>query len=94
MLFPGATAGNISSIAEGESEVLRWDVLQGPVGFLESVDDFVEPKDTRNFTQFSVGYVGREDLPSGNDQFEPKFGKCQTLEEREKTFYARNQTLH
>ncbi|KAK6931220.1 Protein of unknown function DUF616 [Dillenia turbinata] len=105
--FHGGTAGEISSIAEGESEVLRSDVLQGPirkrrrrqhfpckVGFLESVDDFVEPKDIRNFTQFSIGYVGREDLPSGNDQFEPKFGGHQTLEEREKTFYARNQTLH
>ncbi|KAF9625966.1 hypothetical protein IFM89_028352 [Coptis chinensis] len=64
------------------------------VAFVESVDDLVEPKETMNFTQFSLGYVDREEKPNGHDTFEPRFGGHQTLDEREKSFSARNQTLH
>ncbi|OVA13347.1 Protein of unknown function DUF616 [Macleaya cordata] len=58
------------------------------VDFVESVDDVIEPKDRMNFTQFSLEYIDREENP------EPRFGGHQTLEERENTFYSRNQTMH
>lgn len=64
------------------------------VGLLESVDGLVEPKNYTNFTWFSLEYVDREDRTSKIDLFEPRFGGHQTLEERETSFYAKNQTLH
>lgn len=63
------------------------------VGFVESVDDLVEPNDLLNFTQFSLEYIDKEEI-FHNNLFEPRFGGHQTLAEREKSFYARNQTLH
>lgn len=63
------------------------------VAFAKSVDDLVEPKDLMNFTQFLLDYVDREEIYQ-NHSFEPRFGGLQTLAEREKSFYARNQTLH
>lgn len=45
-----------------------------------------------NFTQFSLDYIEREEKPYGDGP--TKFGGQQTLEEREKSFYARNQILH
>lgn len=64
------------------------------VGFLDSVDDLEEPSDFNNFTQFSLQYVEREDNFSENNPSRPRFGGHQTLEEREKSFYAINQTIH
>ncbi|KAH1053827.1 hypothetical protein GLYMA_08G300400v4 [Glycine max] len=64
------------------------------VGLLESVDGLVEPKNYMNFTWFSLEYVDHEDRTSKIDLFEPRFGGHQTLEERENSFYAKNQTLH
>lgn len=64
------------------------------IGFLDSVNDLVEPKDFTNFTQFSLDYIDKEDKPFGSNNFEPRFGGHQTLQEREKSFYAVNQTLH
>ena len=61
------------------------------VAFSESVDHLVEPKNFMNFTQFSLDYVEREEKSFGEI---PRFGGQQTLEEREKSFYARNQKLH
>ncbi|KAK8470755.1 hypothetical protein PHAVU_003G049500 [Phaseolus vulgaris] len=64
------------------------------VGFLESVDGLVEPKSYMNSTWFSLEYVDHEERTSKNDLFEPRFGGHQTQEERENSFYAKNQTLH
>ncbi|KAK4842438.1 hypothetical protein QYF36_021674 [Acer negundo] len=64
------------------------------VEFLESVNDPVEPKDFMNFTQFSLEYIDKEDKPFGTNMYKPRFGGHQTLQEREKSFYAKNQTLH
>ncbi|RWR78355.1 Protein of unknown function DUF616 [Cinnamomum micranthum f. kanehirae] len=63
-------------------------------GFAKSVDNLVEPKDFMNFTQFSIRYIDREEIISEHGTFEPRFGGHQTLQERENSFYARNQTLH
>lgn len=64
------------------------------VGFLGSVDEIVEPTDDTKFTQFSLEYIHREEKSYEHNIFEPRFGGHQTLDEREKSFYARNQTLH
>ncbi|PIA62643.1 hypothetical protein AQUCO_00200571v1 [Aquilegia coerulea] len=63
------------------------------VGFAESVDDVVEPKDSK-FSHFSLRYIDREEKPYEHNMFEPRFGGHQTLDEREKSFFARNQTFH
>lgn len=64
------------------------------VKFLDSVDDMDEPKGFRNFTQFSLTYYDREENPIANKAFNATFGGHPTLKEREKSFYARNQTIH
>ncbi|MED6157604.1 hypothetical protein PIB30_024773 [Stylosanthes scabra] len=64
------------------------------VEFLNSVDGLAEPKNYMNFTWFSLDYVKQEGETSDTGLFEPRFGGHQTLEEREKSFYARNQTVH
>ncbi|XP_042498615.1 probable hexosyltransferase MUCI70 [Macadamia integrifolia] len=64
------------------------------VGFVESVDELVEPKEYMNFSQFTLGYLEREDITYGDHKFEPRFGGHQTLEERENSFYAKNHTVH
>ncbi|XVF03353.1 hypothetical protein REPUB_Repub04eG0253600 [Reevesia pubescens] len=61
------------------------------VGLASAVDNILEPKNYMNFTQFSLHYVEREANPS---LLESRFGGYQTLEEREKSFFARNQTIH
>uniref|UniRef100_A0A5B7BRQ1 TOD1/MUCI70 glycosyltransferase-like domain-containing protein n=1 Tax=Davidia involucrata TaxID=16924 RepID=A0A5B7BRQ1_DAVIN len=105
MHYHGKMEDGISSLREGHEELLGY--LEQPkkkprrprffpceVGLLDSVDDLVEPKDSTNFTQFLSGYIEREEKPFRNNPFEPRFGGHQTLEEREKSFYARNQTIH
>lgn len=64
------------------------------VTFLDSVNYFIEPMDSLNATQFSLGYVEREEKNLNGDAFEPLFGGHQSLKEREMSFYARNQTIH
>ncbi|KAJ0095719.1 hypothetical protein Patl1_15900 [Pistacia atlantica] len=64
------------------------------IGFSESVTEIVELKDFMNFSRFSLDYIEKEDKPSTTNFFEPRFGGHQSLQEREKSFYAENQTLH
>ncbi|RRT69243.1 hypothetical protein B296_00009753, partial [Ensete ventricosum] len=64
------------------------------VGFAESVDNLVEPKNYLNFTKFSLECITKEEISNENVVIEPRFGGHQTLEQREKSFYARNQTIH
>ncbi|KAG6465961.1 hypothetical protein ZIOFF_076186 [Zingiber officinale] len=61
---------------------------------MESVDNIVEPETYMNFTQFSLQYIAKEDTSYGKDVFEARFGGHQTLEQREESFYAKNQTIH
>ncbi|XP_024018001.1 uncharacterized protein LOC21389952 isoform X1 [Morus notabilis] len=62
--------------------------------FAKSVEYLIEPRDLIHFTQFSLEYIEREEKASWNKVFEPRFGGHQTLEEREQSFQAKNQTLH
>nr|AAU93583.1 hypothetical protein SDM1_52t00007 [Solanum demissum]ABO92995.1 protein of unknown function [Solanum tuberosum] len=64
------------------------------VAFKDSVDLLSEPKDFLNFNHFSLGYMETEKKASHIDAHEPRFGGHQTLEEREQSFFAVNQTVH
>ncbi|CAH9125275.1 unnamed protein product [Cuscuta epithymum] len=64
------------------------------VAFRDSVDYVIDPNDSVNFTNFSLDYIQREDRTSQNGAFDLGFGGHQTLEEREKSFLAINQTIH
>lgn len=64
------------------------------VDFKEAVDDLVEPESYMNLTEFSLNYIIEEEQPKESSLFESQFGGHQTLEERENSYYARNQTLH
>ncbi|KAJ6831751.1 uncharacterized protein M6B38_347355 [Iris pallida] len=64
------------------------------IGFKESVDDLLEPELNMNFTHFSLEYIVKEERPSGTVAFAPQFGGHQSLEERENSFYVRNQKIH
>ncbi|KAM3203214.1 putative hexosyltransferase MUCI70 isoform X1 [Capsicum annuum] len=64
------------------------------VVFRDAVDLHSEPKDFMNFTQFSLGYMETEKKASHTDAHDPRFGGHQTLEEREQSFSAVNQTIH
>ncbi|KAL8218795.1 hypothetical protein R6Q57_022168 [Mikania cordata] len=60
----------------------------------DSVEALVEPKTFWNFTKFSLNYVVRENMQSHENPITPRFGGHQTLEEREQSFHAINQTIH
>ncbi|KAK9060144.1 hypothetical protein SSX86_020848 [Deinandra increscens subsp. villosa] len=60
----------------------------------DSVEALVEPKPFWNFVKFSLQYVARENIQSHANSINPRFGGHQTLEEREQSFSAVNQTIH
>ncbi|GKD53678.1 pentatricopeptide repeat-containing protein [Tanacetum coccineum] len=64
------------------------------VELTDAVDELVEPNAFGNFVNFSLNYVAREDIPSLEHPIIPRFGGHQTLEEREQSFHAANQTIH
>nr|GMC53400.1 Pentatricopeptide repeat-containing protein [Ipomoea batatas] len=64
------------------------------VALRDSVHYLINPEDSINFTYFSLDYIQREDKTSWNGAFEHRFGGHQTLDEREKSFYATNKTIH
>jgi hypothetical protein len=61
------------------------------IEFLPSVENLVEPDDYNNFTQFSLSYILTEEHLASNGSL---FGGHQSLQEREETYYAKNQSLH
>ncbi|BBG94239.1 cullin 3 [Prunus dulcis] len=105
MHFPAKLEGSGTSIRiSARQEILPFHVVGRPprskhhlpceVGFLESVEYLVEPKEVMNFTQFSLEFIDQEGIPSHSNIYEPRFGGHQILEEREQSFFAKNQTLH
>lgn len=64
------------------------------VEFLNSTVGLVEPDENPNFAKFLLQFVESEEKPEGVDVWEPRFAGHQSLEERENSFYARNQKLH
>lgn len=61
--------------------------------FLNSTSQLAEPEENLKFAKFSLQYVEREEKPYGVDDWEPRFAGHQSLDEREASFYARNQKL-
>lgn len=64
------------------------------VEFLNSTVGLVEPGENPKFAKFLLQFVESEEKPEGVDAWEPRFAGHQSLEERENSFYARNQKLH
>lgn len=54
----------------------------------------VEPLSGKKFSRFSLQYTHGEKKPNGSENWEPRFAGHQTLEERERTFYASDQTMN
>ncbi|CAM8995225.1 unnamed protein product [Rhodiola kirilowii] len=61
---------------------------------LNSTSQLVEPLESKKFARFSLQYSDKEEFPKGNVQWEPIFAGHQTLEEREASFLARDQTIN
>lgn len=60
----------------------------------DSVDFLINPNESVNSTHFTLDYIQREDKTSHSGALDLRFGGHQTLEEREKSFLAINQTIH
>ncbi|XP_039138558.1 uncharacterized protein LOC120275896 [Dioscorea cayenensis subsp. rotundata] len=54
----------------------------------------IEPVENKKFARFSLQYTYVEDRPSGLEDWEPRFAGHQGLQEREKSFYAQDQTIN
>ncbi|XP_015074923.1 uncharacterized protein LOC107018854 [Solanum pennellii] len=107
MHFHGKLEPNMLPWREMRKDIIAHDVPDRPtkkprkqrffpcdVAFKDSVDLLSEPKDFLNFTHFSLGYMETEKKASHINAHEPRFGGHQTLEEREQSFFAVNQTVH
>ncbi|KAK1419940.1 hypothetical protein QVD17_29387 [Tagetes erecta] len=60
----------------------------------DSAEAPVEPKTFWKFVKFSLQYIVRENIETHVNHITPRFGGHQTLEEREQSFNAVNQTVH
>ncbi|KAL5540376.1 hypothetical protein UlMin_045221 [Ulmus minor] len=87
--FPGSNVGRSPPKSKHRKQHFPCDV-----SLAESVDHLVEHKEFMNFTHFSLKFIDQEEKASQDKNFEPRFGGHQTLEEREQSFLARDQTLH
>ncbi|KAG4210662.1 hypothetical protein ERO13_A02G060500v2 [Gossypium hirsutum] len=54
----------------------------------------VEPVESRKFARFSLQYKQMEEKPEGEDQWVPRFAGHQNLQEREESFFARDQKIN
>ncbi|KAJ7973941.1 Transmembrane protein (DUF616) [Quillaja saponaria] len=62
--------------------------------FLNSNSQLVEPLESRKFARFTLQYTELEEKPIGKEQWVPRFAGHQNLEEREKSFLARDQKIN
>ncbi|XP_059630881.1 uncharacterized protein LOC132273824 [Cornus florida] len=62
--------------------------------FLNSTAKLVEPLESRKFARFSLQYTGFEEKPNGQEHWEPRFAGHQNLEQREDSFFARDQKIN
>ncbi|XAR56013.1 hypothetical protein NMG60_11036285 [Bertholletia excelsa] len=93
--FHGKMESGVSLLREVREEFLGSDALDKPKRKpRRQLNYLIEPQDYANLTQFSTTYVEKEDGTLGNDPYEPRFGGHQTLQERQKSFSAINQTIH
>ncbi|KAJ7969704.1 Transmembrane protein (DUF616) [Quillaja saponaria] len=64
------------------------------VKFANSIAQLVEPLESRKFARFMLQYTELEEKPIGEEQWMPRFAGHQKLEEREKSFFARDQKIN
>ncbi|XP_024365499.1 probable hexosyltransferase MUCI70 isoform X2 [Physcomitrium patens] len=64
------------------------------IDFLPTTEGLEEPQEDAAFVNISLSYVQSEVRPLRDPNWVAKFGGHQSLEEREKSFYAEDQTLH
>lgn len=62
--------------------------------FLNSTALLIEPLETGKFSRFSLQYTQVEEKPKGASNWEPRFAGYQTPQEREESFYARDQRIN
>lgn len=62
--------------------------------FLDASALIVEPIESRKFARFSLQYTEREEKPSEDEKWEPRFAGHQSLEEREESFIAHDQKIN
>ncbi|GAB4839990.1 hypothetical protein Ancab_020699 [Ancistrocladus abbreviatus] len=103
VLFHGEKEVDISSSTEVQQKAFGMDIVKQTkskkhypckIAFAKSVEYILEPKDYLNFTKFSLEYIDEEEKHSTKVPYKPRFAGHQTIEEREKSFWATNQTLH
>ncbi|KAJ9675620.1 hypothetical protein PVL29_024509 [Vitis rotundifolia] len=61
---------------------------------LNSTAQLVEPLESRKFARFSLQYTAVEEKPNGQEHWEPRFSGHQSLQEREESFFARDQKIN
>ncbi|KAL5704202.1 hypothetical protein ACHQM5_022660 [Ranunculus cassubicifolius] len=64
------------------------------IKFLNSTAQLVEPPESEKFSNFLLQYTDSEEIPSGQEQWIPRFSGHQSLKEREESFYARDQRIN
>ncbi|PIA47254.1 hypothetical protein AQUCO_01400143v1 [Aquilegia coerulea] len=62
--------------------------------FINSTAQLVEPAESEEVSRFSLQYTDVEERPSGLEEWKLRFAGHQSLEEREKSFHARDQTIN
>ncbi|XP_058087890.1 uncharacterized protein LOC131234911 [Magnolia sinica] len=62
--------------------------------FLNSTAQLVEPLESRKFSRFTLQYTEVENRPNVPEEWEPRFAGHQSLQEREESFYAHDQTIN
>ncbi|CAJ1976821.1 unnamed protein product [Sphenostylis stenocarpa] len=61
---------------------------------LNSTSQLVEPLESRKFARFNLQYTETEEKPLGEEQWVPRFAGHQSLEKRERSFFARDQKIN
>lgn len=61
---------------------------------LNSSSLLVEPIESRKFARFSLQYTEKEDKPTEDEKWHPRFAGHQSLQEREESFIARDQKIN
>ncbi|CAL0300652.1 unnamed protein product [Lupinus luteus] len=61
---------------------------------LNTTSQLVEPLESRKFARFNLQYTDIQEKPLGEEQWVPRFAGHQSLEDRENSFFARDQKIN
>ncbi|XP_008810917.2 uncharacterized protein LOC103722220 [Phoenix dactylifera] len=64
------------------------------IKFFNSTAQLVEPLESKKFSRFSLQYKEVEDRPNDLENWEPRFAGHQSPQEREESYYARDQKIN